>query len=161
VGDRAGVIPLDADAILVVTRIAYYHARRFPPAQAHGGAEGHRPRSRVGAIAQRLGRLGRTHAEHSCESIIAPAVSVECNSVRKPFRRYATSRTRPATIFATQLTETRRHRLTWQRGGEAVLSPEMLTQRYVTEQAGMAEIEFGDRHQPASAALEAAWRPFG
>ena len=37
-GDLAAVIPLDADAILVV-RIADYHAGRFPPAQAHSGAK--------------------------------------------------------------------------------------------------------------------------
>jgi hypothetical protein len=39
-GDLAGVIPLDADAIVVVGRIADDHAGRFPPAQAHSGAEG-------------------------------------------------------------------------------------------------------------------------
>jgi hypothetical protein len=57
-GDLAGVIPLDADAILVVRRIADYLAGRFPPAQAHSGAKGW-------TLAQRLDRLAGTYAEHS------------------------------------------------------------------------------------------------
>jgi hypothetical protein len=74
-GDDAGVIPLDAES-KVVARIADYHAGRFPPAQAHSGAKGWGLRGRIGMLAQRLGRLGRAHAEHP-RRIFSPPVGVQ------------------------------------------------------------------------------------